>query len=136
MGRSMSSRAGLMCVRTRGMSGSAVLRLIGGWRTWMGTGVRCRCGAWIRRGISLACREHPGLMLPRRIEDEGPFYSMYPEGTIQNFDGFTVPGYDYLSDNAVDMNRNFPYEWAPEPKQKGAGISATSEPESRAVVEF
>jgi hypothetical protein len=34
------------------------------------------------------------------------------------------------------MNRNFPYDWAPEPNQIGAGAFATSEPEARAVSQF
>ena len=80
--------------------------------------------------------EVPGLMLARRIEDEGPFYNVYPEGFIDNFDGFTVPSPSYLSDNPTDLNRNFPWSWAPEHQQIGAGPFPTSEPESRAVVEF
>jgi hypothetical protein len=80
--------------------------------------------------------EHPDLMLPRRIEDPGPYYAIYPEGFIERWDGFTIPMPDYLSDNETDLNRNFPYDWAPEPKQKGAGPFAASEPESRAVAEF
>jgi hypothetical protein len=78
----------------------------------------------------------PGIMLPRRIEDTGPFYKVYPEGTIENWDGVTVPNPFYLSDNDADMNRNFPYGWAPEHEQVGAGRFALSEPEARAVVEF
>jgi hypothetical protein len=80
--------------------------------------------------------EVPDLMLPRRIEDPGPYYALYPEGFIEHWDGFTVPMPDFMSDNGTDLNRNFPYQWAPEPKQKGAGAFATSEPESRAVTEF
>ncbi len=87
-------------------------------------------------GDFVVAAEVPNLMLPRRIEDSGPFYSIYPEGVIEHWDGFTVPAPDYLSDNAIDMNRNFPFQWAPEPHQRGAGEYATSEPESRAVVEF
>jgi hypothetical protein len=87
-------------------------------------------------GDFVASSELPGLMLPRRIEDPGPFYALYPEGTIENWDGFTVPADDFLSDSETDMNRNFPYEWAPEPRQIGAGAYAVSEPESRAVTEF
>lgn len=87
-------------------------------------------------GDFVAAHEVPNLMLPRRIDDVGPFYSIYPEGMIEHWDGFTIPGPDYLSDNAIDMNRNFPYQWAPEPHQRGAGEYATSEPESRAVVEY
>ena len=77
-----------------------------------------------------------GLLLPRSIEDVGPFYKVYPEGTIENFDGTTIPNPYFLSDNEVDLNRNFPWSWSPEPEQAGAGAYPTSEPESRAIVEF
>ncbi len=87
-------------------------------------------------GDFVASPDHPGLMLPRRIEDEGPFYAIHPEGFIENWDGITVPVHDYLSDNETDMNRNFPYSWSPEPRQAGAGPFSTSEPESRGVVTF
>lgn len=80
--------------------------------------------------------DDPDLMLARRIEDPGPYYALYPEGIIEGWDGFTVPMPDFLSDNETDMNRNFPYDWAPEPKQRGAGPFPTSEPESRAVTAF
>jgi hypothetical protein len=78
----------------------------------------------------------PGILLPRTLEDEGPFYKVYPEGHIENFDGHTIPNPHYLSDNDTDANRNFPYAWAPEPEQTGAGNHPLSEPETRAVVEF
>ncbi len=78
----------------------------------------------------------PGLMLPRRIEDEGPFFRLYPEGFIERFDGFTIPKPYFLSDSETDMNRNFPSDWRAEPEQPGAGAFAASEPESRAVSEF
>lgn len=87
-------------------------------------------------GDFVASKDHPNLMLPRRVEDEGPYYTVYPEGLIEHWDGFTIPAPDYLSDNAIDLNRNFPYGWAPEPHQKGAGPFAASEPESKAIVEF
>jgi hypothetical protein len=77
-----------------------------------------------------------GLMLPREIEDEGPFYRVFPEGFIERWDGFTVPRPYYLSDSETDMNRNFPSMWQPEPTQAGAGAFPGSEPESRAVTEF
>lgn len=80
--------------------------------------------------------ELPGVMLPRRLEDAGPFYKVWLEGTIENFDGEHVPDPYFLSDNDVDLNRNFPWSWAPEPQQAGAGAFGTSEPESRAVVEW
>jgi hypothetical protein len=88
-------------------------------------------------GDFVASPKEPNALLPRRVEDEGPFYSLYPEGFIDGWDGFTVPSAeDFLSDTSTDLNRNFPYQWAPEPRQAGAGRFATSEPESRGVAEF
>ena len=40
--------------------------------------------------------EIPGLLLPRRIEDRGPFYAVYPEGFIEGWDGFPLA--DWVSD--------------------------------------
>jgi hypothetical protein len=80
--------------------------------------------------------DEPGLLLPRTVDDEGPFYKLYPEGTIEHYDGLHVPTPAYLADNEPDLNRNFPYGWAPEPTQVGAGRYPLSEPESRAVVEY
>lgn len=78
----------------------------------------------------------PGLMVVRTLEDTGPFYKLYPEGTIDGYDGVEIPSPNFLSDNDTDLNRNFPYHWAPEPDQVGAGSYALSAPESRAVVEY
>lgn len=86
-------------------------------------------------GEFVDAREFPGLLVPRTLDDEGPFYKLYPEGLIENFDGRHVPSPHFLADNDTDLNRNFPYSWAPEPEQAGAGAYPTSEPESRAVVE-
>ena len=80
--------------------------------------------------------EFPGLLLPRTIDDPPPYYKVYPEGVIENFDGSNVPTPHFLSDNQTDLNRNFPYSWAPDSKQEGAGAFPLSEIESRAVVEF
>lgn len=77
-----------------------------------------------------------GLLLPRRVDDEGPFYRVYPEGTIEGFDGFTIPAPSFMSDTETDLNRNFPSGWMAEPHQQGAGPFPASEPESRAVTEF
>jgi Zinc carboxypeptidase len=79
---------------------------------------------------------HPPMLVPRLAEDEGPYYKLYPEGFIANFDGRTVPTPSYLSDNPYDFNRNFPYHWAPETQQAGAGHYPGSAPETRAVIEF
>jgi hypothetical protein len=80
--------------------------------------------------------EIPGLMLLRRLDDPPPYWRVWPEGSIAAFDGVNVPDTSFLSDNAVDLNRNFPFDWRTEVEQVGAGAFATSEPESRAVVEF
>jgi len=87
-------------------------------------------------GEFVASAEVPGLLLPRRLEDPPPFYKVYPEGRIANFDGSNVPDPHFLSDNQTDLNRNFPWSWAPPHTQVGAGVHPLSEPESRAVVEF
>jgi len=80
--------------------------------------------------------EEPGLMLRRQIDDPGPYYHLGIEGLIEHFDGVTVPASGAFDDHFPDLNRNFPWGWAPEPDQEGAGAFPTSEPESRAVVEF
>ncbi len=80
--------------------------------------------------------EVPGFLLPRTIDDPPPYYKVYPEGMIENFDGKNVPSPYFLSDNQTDLNRNFPYAWAVDAKQEGAGAFPLSEAESRAVVEF
>jgi len=76
-----------------------------------------------------------GLMAPRQIEDTPPYYNVYPEGTIQNFDG-TLPHGWALPEGTIDLNRNFPWTWRPEPEQEGAGAYPASEPEARAIVEL
>ena len=83
-------------------------------------------------GVPLA----PPVMVSRMPGDEGPFYRLYPEGRIANFDGRTVPDAGFLGDNEYDFNRNFAYAWAPEPQQAGAGHYPGSAPEVRAVMDF
>ncbi len=87
-------------------------------------------------GELVEAREFPGLLVERTIEDEGPFYKLFPEGTIEHFDGKHIPNPFFLGDNPIDLNRNFPWAWAPSHEQIGAGPFATSEPESRGIVEF
>jgi zinc carboxypeptidase len=87
-------------------------------------------------GEFVESKELPGLMLERTIEDDGPFYKVYPEGIIEHFDGRNIPPPRFLDDNPIDLNRNFPWSWAPPNEQVGAGPFATSEPESRHIVEF
>ena len=79
---------------------------------------------------------HPGVMVPRMPEDPPPYYRIYPEGRIVNFDGRRIPDPYFLSDNQYDFNRNFPYTWAPEHEQEGAGDYPGSAPETRAILDF
>ena len=78
----------------------------------------------------------PSVMVARMPEDVGPYYKLYPEGQIANFNGYSIPAPYFLSDNLYDFNRNFPYTWAPETSQAGAGHYPGSAPETRAVLDF
>ena len=78
----------------------------------------------------------PPVMTARMPEDPGPFFKLYPEGHIANWDGRRIPDPYFVGDNSYDFNRNFPYFWAPEPQQAGAGPYPGSAPETRAVIEF
>ena len=78
---------------------------------------------------------HANVMVPRLPEDPPPYYKLYPEGRIANFDGRTIPAPFFLSDNLYDFNRNFPYAWAPEQQQVGAGHYPGSAPETRAIMD-
>ena len=79
---------------------------------------------------------HPGVMVPRSPEDPPPYYKLYPEGRIVNYDGRRIPDPYFLSDNQYDFNRNFPYSWGPEHEQEGAGDYPGSAPETRAILDF
>jgi hypothetical protein len=80
--------------------------------------------------------ERPGLMLPREIEHAGPFYKVYPEGVIENFDGDTIPTPGFLSRQLPRSQPQLPLPLgAASPHQLGAGDYPGSEPEARAVIE-
>ncbi len=87
-------------------------------------------GAWRRHP------DEPRLLVRREPvdgPDDGPFYRLLGEGRIENYDGVTIKIPPPLE--GLDLNRNFPAEWAPEGEQRGAGPYPTSEPEVRAMVE-
>src|SRR3989442_7876890 len=46
----------------------------------------------------------PGVMLPRRLEDAGPYSKLWPEGTIENFDGTHVPDRHFLPATHATLN--------------------------------
>jgi hypothetical protein len=86
-----------------------------------------------------AWRAHPDerSLLVRRDPvdgpDDGPFYRLLAEGRVRNYDGVTIKVPWPVE--GLDLNRNFPAEWAPEHEQRGAGPYPTSEPEVRAMVQ-
>jgi murein tripeptide amidase MpaA len=78
--------------------------------------------------------DDPRLLIARRPDDvDGEFFRVFPEGMIQNWDGVTVKIAPVLE--GLDLNRNWPADWAPEGDQRGAGPYPTSEPETRALVQ-
>ena len=78
--------------------------------------------------------DDPRALVARAPDDfDGDFYRVLPEGTIRNWDGVTIPIAPALE--GLDLNRNWPADWAPEAEQQGAGPYPTSEPEVRALVE-
>lgn len=79
--------------------------------------------------------QDPRLLIKRRPEDWGEhYYRVYTEGVVRNYDGYIlkVPP----TKEGLDLNRNYPFDWAPDNEQLGAGPYPLSEPETRAVVAF
>jgi murein tripeptide amidase MpaA len=77
---------------------------------------------------------------PRLMEKRGPnenggtYYRLLPEGLLEDYDGFVIKVARPLE--GLDFNRNFPFQWRAENEQDGAGPYPTSEPETRALVDF
>ncbi len=75
----------------------------------------------------------PRLLIRRKADSKGPFYKLFPEGEVLNWDG---------SDNIqaenrhIDWNRQWSYDWKPEPEQWGSGDFPYSEPEMRHFAQF
>src|SRR5260370_29118514 len=67
-------------------------------------------------------------------EEGGDYYFLLTEGLIRNYDGFTIP--IARRRDGLDINRNYPVDWAPDGTQPGAGPYPFSEPETRAEAEF
>ncbi|MBT3380318.1 MAG: hypothetical protein HN742_21300 [Lentisphaerae bacterium] len=77
--------------------------------------------------------DDPRLLVRRRKDTPPPYYRTLPEGLIHDWDGgeaITIEG------RGFDWNRNWSYDWRPEPEQHGAGDYPFSEPEMRALAEF
>lgn len=74
----------------------------------------------------------PRLMVQREPGEEGgDYYRVYPEGLIRDYDDAHVAVEKPFDGN---LNRNFPVNWSGQ--EYGAGETALSEPESRALARF
>ncbi|MGE5124176.1 MAG: M14 family metallopeptidase [Acidobacteriaceae bacterium] len=77
----------------------------------------------------------PRLMEKRALDEYGgTYYRLFPEGLLQDYDGYVIKIARQLE--GLDFNRNFPFEWRPESDQNGAGPYPGSEPEIRSLVDF
>ncbi len=86
-------------------------------------------------GVWKAHPEEPRLLIRRDpVETGGSYYRVLPEGTLEDYDGFTIRV--KRPPQGLDLNRNFPASWRQEFEQLGAGPYPVSEPEVRAVVDF
>lgn len=77
----------------------------------------------------------PRIMTKRKPDEEGgTYYRLLREGVVNEWNGrdlkFAPAPY------GLDMNRNSPFDWAPDSTQGGAGPMPLSEPETRAVHDF
>lgn len=84
-------------------------------------------------GGVVADPEDPRLLIRREANSVGPFYRTLPEGEIHEWDGT-----DRIraGGRRFDWNRNWSYDWRPEPEQGGAGDYPFSEIEMRHMAEF
>ena len=87
------------------------------------------CGSWKASEFDERLMEKRGF-----DEEEGTFYRLLPEGMLHDWDGHGIP----LAPSkwGLDMNRNWPHDWAVDSEQSGAGPMPLSEPETRAVADF
>ncbi len=80
-------------------------------------------------------QDDPRLMQKRGpAEHGGQYYRVLPEGLITQYDGYLLNIAE--TNQRLDFNRNFPFDWHPENEQRGSGPYPASEPEINAVVRF
>lgn len=73
------------------------------------------------------------LLVKRKpCDTKGPFYHVYLEGTVVNWDG----GKPHTEYPQYDLNRDFSAGWTAAYQSEGAGEYAFSRPETRALADF
>ena len=98
-------------------------------------------------GTNVCDPEEPRLLVDRRSTSPGPYYRVFPEGLINDWDGSDdirigglhafYPGAPELhAGRSFDFNRNWSHDWRHEGEQQGAGDYPFSEPEMRSLAEF
>lgn len=86
-----------------------------------------------KKGEWKVCSKDPRLLIARRPgERKGPFYRLFSEGMVEQFEGepFSVQ----RSPFGLDLNRNFPQNW--DLQVPGGGVYPSSEPEAKALIDF
>ena len=79
-------------------------------------------------------KDRRALIRRKPDEEGGTYYRVYTEGFMRDYDGGEIKRAP--AKWGLDLNRNYPYGWAPDTRQPGAGEFPLSEPETRAVAEF
>ena len=88
-------------------------------------------------GGLVADPDDPRLLIRRQADSPGPFYRTFPEGLIHEWDGSAADcGTIKVEGRSLDWNRNWSYDWRPEPEQYGAGDFPFSEIEMRHMAQF
>ena len=89
----------------------------------------------------------PRLLIKRQADSPEPYYRLFPEGHVHDWDGgdrilvgglhsFYPQTPEIMGGRSFDWNRNWSYNWHPEPEQMGAGDFSFSELEMRHFAEF
>ncbi|MFI3284098.1 MAG: M14 family metallopeptidase [Erysipelotrichaceae bacterium] len=75
-------------------------------------------------------------LMSKRLPDDlfGEFYNLYDEGEILDYDGINIV--DAPSRCGNDFNRNYPFSWETDAKQRGAGDYPLSNIETKANADF
>ena len=96
-----------------------------------------RCGCKDAGGDYVESPERPGPHGPARASPtRARSIASTPRARSSTSTATPSRRRSFLCDNPIDLNRNFPYGWAPHHDQPGAGPFPTSEPEARNVVAF